>query len=398
MDEHRFISLAWMEVRDRSDRRSSKTHRRRVHSPWLQSLALAAIIGLSIPLAMAEVFCVSSAMELQSALWQAESNGEHDEIRIKPGHYSTEDNGSLGLGFIYAATEARHLTMTGGWNDECSGTRGTQNAFATVLDGGGANQVLLIAAGDGNVIVTVANLTVQSGNPNSDQLPAGGLHVKGFGEDHHAGLVVIDRVAFVGNESAAGASALLVASKGRVEIANSLFHDNSTDFAFTAVVDRDDNGSGATYFINNTVVNNVANHVDNIAGVQLFNPNGSGNVAANNVFWNNGAYDLFMSGPGGSISNNHLLHNILQNALGFGGANIGNSTDDPQLDSDFSLLQGSPGIDTGYTPPGTANPPVELDWVLRDFDLVRVRRELGPGVDIGAFEFSRLFSDRFESD
>lgn len=356
----------------------------------LTSLVLA-VLGLDT--ASAETFCVGNAMELQSALWQAQGNGEHDEIRIMPGHYPTQDNGSLGLGFHYAATEARHLTISGGWNDLCAGTHGTDNAFGTVLDGGGIEQVMLIAAGDSNVIIALANLTIQSGHQPSDTLPAGGLHIKGFGQDNQAAVVVIDRVAFIGNEAVAG-SALLIESRGRVEIANSLFRDNTTNSSFTAYISRDPSGSGASYFVNNTVVNNVALSADGAAGIAMFNDNGSGSVAANNVFWNNSNLDLVMSSV--SISNNHLLHNIVQNALGFGGTNIGNSTGDPMLDADFSLRQGSPGIDAGYTPPGTANPPVELDWMLREFDISRLKRKIGPGVDIGAFESARLFSDRFE--
>jgi len=362
---------------------------------YCRSLALLALPVLCLSTARAEVFCVGNAMELQSALWQAQTNGEHDEIRIQPGHYPTEDNGSLGIGFHYAANEERHLTISGGWNDICVGFRGTANAFATVLDGGGVNQVMLIAAGDANAIIIVANLTIQSGYQPSEALPVGGMHIKGFGQGNQAGLVVIDRVAFIEN-SATVASALAIESQGRVEVANSLFRDNTTNDSSSVAIVRDAGSSGASYFINNTVVNNVALGADGSAGIAMFNTSGSGNVAANNVFWNNGNVDLLMSGPSGSISNNHLLHNIVQNALGFGGTNIGNSTGDPKLDSDFSLLPGSPGIDAGYMPPGIANPPVELDWLLRDFDILRVQRKFGPAVDIGAFESSRLFSDRFE--
>ena len=317
---------------------------------FFRLLTLLVLAAFYLDTARAETFCAGSAMELQSALWQAQSNGEHDEIRIKSGHYPTQDNGSLGLGFHYAATEARHLTISGGWNNMCTGTRVTSNAFGTVLDGGGVNQVLLIAAGDANVIVDIANLTIQSGYQPSDNLPTGGLYIKGFDQDSHAALVVIDRVAFIGNEAIVG-SALFVASKGRVEIANSLFHDNTTNSVFTAYISRDASGSGTSYFINNTVVNNVALGADSFAGIAMENDSGSGNVAANNVFWNNSNADLVMAGPSGSISNNHLLHNIVQNVFGLDGTNIGNSTGDPRLDTDFTLLLDSPGLDAGFTPP-----------------------------------------------
>ena len=360
---------------------------------YCRSVALLALPVLSLSTARAEVFCVGNAMELQSALWQAQSNGENDEIRVQPGHYSTEANGSLGIGFHYVTTEARLLAISGGWNDTCVGTDGTATAFDTVLDGGGVNQVMVIAAGDANAIIVVADLTIESGYQPSEALPAGGIHIKGFGQGNQAGLVVIDRVAFIENSAIFG-SALTIESQRRVEVANSLFRDNTTNHSSSVIIARDAGSSGASYFINNTVVNNVALTADGSAGVAMFNP--SGNVAANNVFWNNGNYDLVMYAANGSISNNHLLHNIVQNALGFGGTNIGNSTGDPKLGSDFSLLPGSPGIDAGYMPPGTPNPPVELNWVLRDFDISRLKRNIGPSVDIGAFESSYLFSDRFE--
>lgn len=357
------------------------------------------LIAIWIPPVVAEQFCVSTAIELQAALWQAENNGQHDEIRIERGFYSTEENGSLGLGFNYSTTENGNLTIKGGYSEGCPGFRGIEDAFTTVLDGGGVHQVLAIFAGNSDAIVRVSNLTIQFGYPYTDAFPAGGLHIKGFGDDALAELVNIDRVAFIGNEAATGASALLIESDGRVDISNSLFHDNIVNSLYTVSVGRSPGSSGATYFINNTVVNNSALDSQGASGIWLNNTSGSGNVAANNVFWNNsGLFDLVMSGPGGSISNNHLLHNIVQNAFGFGGTNIGNSTADPLLDTDFSLQQDSPARDAGFTPPtNPSNPPVELDWGLGFFDISLRLRTSGPGVDIGAFEYrDQLFMDSFE--
>ena len=362
-------------------------------------LTLITLTALWISPAAAETFCVSTAVELQSALWQSQNNGQQDEIRIERGFYSTEENGSLGLGFNYSTTENRDLTIIGGYSEGCTGFRGIGDAFTTVLDGGGVHQVLAIFAGDSNAIVRVRNLTIQSGYPYSDEFPVGGLHIKGFGDDALAERVNIKQVAFIGNEAAAGASALAIESQGQVDVSNSLFLDNIVNALYTAAVSRSPSSSEATYFINNTVINNTALDGSGASGIWLNNASGSGNVAANNVFWNNsGLFDLVMSGPGGSISNNHLLHNIVQNALGFGGTNIGNSTADPLLDTDFSLQEDSPARDAGFTPPtNPLNPPVELDWDLDLFDITFGPRLLGPTVDMGAFEYrDQLFADGFE--
>jgi len=358
-----------------------------------------ALIMLWTPPVAATEFCVSTAMELQSALLQAQSNGQPDKIRIERGHYSTAENGIRGLGFSYSSIENLSLTITGGYAEGCLGFRGSGDAFTTVLDGGNVHRVLAILAGDSNAMVSVRNLTIQSGYTYSNELPAGGLLIKGFGDDAPAQRVNIDRVAFIGNESAAGISALMIESQGRVDISNNLFHDNTVNSLYTAAVDRGPGSSAATYFINNTVVNNTTLNNDGIAGVWLKNTSGSGNVAANNVFWNNnGISDLVMSGPVGNISNNHMLHNIVQNPLGLGGTNIGNSTTNPLLDIDFSLLQDSPARDTGFTPPDNPlNPPLELDWDPGLFDIGFGLRVLGPSVDRGAFEYrDQIFADSFE--
>ena len=362
-------------------------------------LTLITLIALWISSAAAETFCVSTAVELQSALWQSQNNGQHDEIRIERGFYSTEENGSLGLGFSYSTIENGNLTIMGGYSEGCPGFRGIGDAFTTVLDGGGVHQVLAIFAGDSGAIVSVRNLTIQSGYPYSDEFSVGGLYIKGFGDDALAERVNIKQVAFIGNEAAAGASALGIESQGRVDVSNSLFLDNIVNALYTAIISRSTSSSEATYFINNTVVNNTAlDSTTGASGIWLNNTSSSGNVAANNVFWNNsGLFDLAMSGPGGSISNNHLLHNIVQNAFGFGGTNIGNSTADPLFDTDFSLQQDSPARDAGFSPPTNPNPPVELDWSLDLFDITYRLRLLGPGVDMGAFEYrDQLFADSFE--
>ncbi len=77
-------------------------------------------------LADANTFCVSTAVDLQSALNTAASNGEHDLIQIVQGTYS----GS----FLYNSGEPYDLTIEGGYNENC--TLREVNLRDTILDGG----------------------------------------------------------------------------------------------------------------------------------------------------------------------------------------------------------------------------------------------------------------------
>ena len=60
--------------------------------------------------AKSATFCVTTAVELRAALNSAESNSQHDEIRIEMGDYETQ-----GTAFSYQETQGFDLEISGGW-------------------------------------------------------------------------------------------------------------------------------------------------------------------------------------------------------------------------------------------------------------------------------------------
>jgi len=356
-------------------------------------LGLALLSSLVWSPVTAETFCVSTAQELQDALTQAQGNAQNNEIRIEEGTYFTTNNGSPDLGFHYANSMPGSLTIIGGWANNCFPTRVRPGAFQTVLDGSNADRVLAISAGDGNVDISISNLTIQSGIAPASANQAGGLLIEGFGTNAEAGTVSIDRVVFTDNQ-ANYASALSVDSYDRVDITNSLFHDNMVSISHTVRVRRNTDSSQASYFINNTVVDNIRLGENGTSGVLLSKSGSGGNVAANNILWNNVSWDIQFSG---TSANQHLLYTTLQNVIGNSGVEVGNSNSNPMLEFDFRLSVESPAVDTGFEPTPAPDPPPELNWALSSFDLLRMGRVSGSAVDRGAFELQDvLFEDRFE--
>ncbi len=355
--------------------------------------ALTLLLVSIVSTAAAEDFCVSTALELQNALTQAQGNAQNNHIRIEKGTYHTADNGNPDLGFNYANSMPGSLTITGGWLTNCTPSRFRSSALETVLDGGNADRVLAISAGDANVNIAIETLTIQSGMAPVLDNEGGGLLIKGFQSSAEAGTVSIDRVVFTGNQ-ANYRSALSIESYGRVDVTNSLFHENIATISGTVQVRRINDNGEATYFINNTLVNNAIENSGNI--VSLWKSGPGGNVAANNILWNNIAlWDIQFSG---NSANQHLLYNTVQNVIGNAGVEMGNSSTDPLLESDFSLGPESPAIDAGFEPPpGLPNPPPELDWQLGEFDVLGFLRVAGVAVDLGAVETpDEIFNDNFE--
>jgi predicted outer membrane repeat protein len=103
-------------------------------------------------------FCVNNATGLQAALTTAASNGEDDTIQIVQGTY--EGN------FVYASYEANSLSIEGGYDSECASR--AVDPENTVLDGGGVDNVLILAVADGlQTDFSVSGVTVQNGASNT---------------------------------------------------------------------------------------------------------------------------------------------------------------------------------------------------------------------------------------
>jgi len=123
---------------------------------WLQAFATCFFLFFFIVLihgtTEAATFCVNTAVELQSALTSAASNGEDDVIQIVQGTY--EGN------FVSASTEAFDLSVEGGYVAGCASR--VVDPANTVLDGMASGTVLVLSS-DQEVDFAVDGLTLQNG-------------------------------------------------------------------------------------------------------------------------------------------------------------------------------------------------------------------------------------------
>lgn len=105
--------------------------------------------------AFGATFCASNPAEIQMALSTAGGNASADDIRIKSGTYNLTNI------LYYAPSDAMPMTLSGGWNSDCSAQ--VADPTFTVIDGGGVSQVFAVNAGTSSSDVAVSNLTIQNG-------------------------------------------------------------------------------------------------------------------------------------------------------------------------------------------------------------------------------------------
>ena len=114
-------------------------------------------------------FCINNATGLQTALTTAENNGEDDTIKIVKGEYIGN--------FIYASYEENSLTIEGGYDSQF--VNRTVDPENTVLDGGGVDNVLILAVADElKADFSVSGVTIQNGISN----------IVGYGSGLHISL------------------------------------------------------------------------------------------------------------------------------------------------------------------------------------------------------------------
>nr|MBP8290302.1 hypothetical protein [Chromatiaceae bacterium] len=115
-------------------------------------LMAALLLGIAQP-ALAEVFCVATAVDLQNALIRVAANGQGDEVRIVQGTYVGN--------FVYASTEAQALSVLGGYTAGCAGR--TLDPVNTILDGNQTGTVLKLSASTVAAEFVVEGLTLRKG-------------------------------------------------------------------------------------------------------------------------------------------------------------------------------------------------------------------------------------------
>jgi hypothetical protein len=347
------------------------------------TLALAIAAPLLPATADAAIRCVSTADQLRQALQQTSGDGFSDEIRLFVGVYA------VGFEGFRAELEAfDELQISGGWFGfgPCHLWQQVGGPESTTIDGQDYLPGLVVTAAAGAGNVGVANLSVRDGHSESG-FEAAGINV--IGNSGYHGDIDIDRVrvrdGYAPQGYAGGIFALT--GDGRIRLRGSVIDNNSGAGAggaalFTGTV-------GTTYASNNTVAFNYAGLSRN-GGIGC--GSGASCVLANNVIRSNFGTHMLdnVSADVDAMPTLQLLHNNIRTLHGTPAAgSTGNQAETPGLVAfPGAPAQGSILIDAGVWP-------VPGDALERDFE--GNPRVLGAKPDIGAYEYTGLFSNRFEA-
>jgi hypothetical protein len=347
-----------------------------------RSLIFATVLGLAAPLsATAAIFCVGDGPALQTALNQAATNGQNDEIRLRPGTYTM---GSGTTAFTYTSSEDFRLVISGGWQTVGAIPCGLPAADPnlSVLDGVNQRRVmdLSISSTNFNAMLDVRNLTIRGGSGTG----FGGLRVS-VGDSVELDRLIVRNNNATNSESPGG---ILVAAARNVNLVNSLILDNTCAngpcgarlVTGQPVADVD--------LRNNTIARNRCPAIAcPMAGV--FIDNFFSTLVGNNAFHENEGAQLEFTPPNAF----RLVHNRITSFIGTPTENVGNIVAPSPgfvdaTNDNFRLRFDSPLLDTA-----------DSALSAGDVDLDGQPRTHGRGRDIGAYELQYiLFADGFESE
>lgn len=328
------------------------------------------------PPAPSAIYCVGTTAELESALAQSSGDGQDDAIQLRAGVYRPTSTLRANL------LSGEDLTLSGGWQN-LFGPCAVQSldAGASELDGQQQRPVLSIEGSSGSNDIEVSNLSISSGSRSAgdNSVRAAGLTI--FGQPNHTGNILVDRVRFQLNASAAAGGALAIVSRQGFVVRNSVFFGNSAPAA--AAMNLSAPGTG--YLVNNTLLGNTAVSAGaSIASIQFNYSPSSLFVLSNNLLWANAlpGQDEFQA-SGQTL----LLSNDIQVYSGTPApASSGNLAVDPQFaPSSARLLASSPLINRGINGALGGIGGLDLDAKTRAV----------AAVDIGAFELQE-FRNGFE--
>lgn len=364
-----------------------------------------ATVGLSSPPAAAATFCVGTVAELRAALQSAQAAGD-DEIRIRTGTYLVDAT------LIYNTTQAGWLVISGGYQDGGGLPCGARslNAAATVLDGQGQRQIMILGyqPPDGTtsgIRIVVENLTFangvgtgfqRGGGLNAFLLPASAVNE-----------LWLENLVFRNNSGYFAGGLDASVRNGYLRVVNSLFDANSapdTVFAHAALgvsASPPAYGSGIVVanstFTRGRCLGNVGGPRG--CGLSIFTGTGVDSTIANSVFFDNPIADLTtqVSSPNGS--ERVFVRDSLMPV------DIGNLprvierpvTGDPRFTDvaggDFTPREDSPLVNRGVLPIPGAYPQ------FNGFDVTGGLRNRFGAIDVGAIERQSLepvFRDGFE--
>ncbi|MCF6299527.1 MAG: hypothetical protein L3J52_00145 [Proteobacteria bacterium] len=348
-------------------------------------------------------FCVTTSAELQSALDDANTNNQHNLIKIVEGIYQT-----LGSEFSYNSMDNKSgwdLEISGAWSEFMTDPCGQQSSgspFLTTLNGIGDNRVMqIIAAGNANI--TISSVFFINGLVGGG-FSGGGLLVFSTQNDH-TGIFRLQRNAFINNKADFD-SAVSVSGFTTMIVSNNLFVSNNALSAFAIALEQND--ANGIYFTNNTVYDNTKSTFNGLSTGAYITASGSSNAAIyNNILWDNDHnfgsenIDLELAGDGDF----YVSHNDIGMKIGVAAlVDFRNISVAPKFGSgflNFRQLPSSMLINLGMSP--LTNPPIpitfEQDWALGSLDMYgRDRRQKGQ-VDIGSSEspyINFIFVNGFE--
>lgn len=343
------------------------------------TLAFVAILGIGNAMTLhAATACVSNLAQLALVLDATTHNGEADEIRIAAGTY--QPTGVLSA----VMQEVNNLTISGGWNADCS----TQDGGQTILDG--QNQTLLlhirssVATGIGISDISFVNAAAMANGG-----PGGALGI------YTGGLALAQRNIFLANSYGFSSAAFaLVGGTATVAINNLVVANHSAmSHAAASVSCGTDPASFAEAF-GNTIVNNDAAGNGSTGGLEVDCLQGSAYVA-NNLLWNNEGSDLQLVGVGTTTLYDNDIG--VQNGDAASMDSGGNFSAAPIYAGgllNFRLASSSPTTNRGRN---CIVGGIGCEAALGYTDLAGAPRIQGARVDIGAYESDVLLYSGFES-
>ncbi len=194
---------------------------------------------------------------------------------------------------------------------------------------------------------------------------------------HGGGLYIADcagsveRNTILSNQATTGSGGGIYAVNFSGSLNNNLIAKNVADAVGGLYASGFDSTSE---LINNTIADNVGTLAESVGGMQAA---GVSSVLKNNIFWNNGADDLYGGLEGAGILNEGAVgisYSLIDDYVGTNNNIYADPAFANAVGSDYSLTAGSPAIDTG-----TANGAPALD-------IEGNSRSQGAGVDMGAYE------------
>jgi hypothetical protein len=352
------------------------------HFTAISAVTFATLLGATS--VHAEIYCVSAAAQLRTALSDAATSTSASEIRIRKGFYALPAASAQSASLNYSAVS--DLKISGGW--EGSGGACTVESAeqeSTVLSAQGVGRLLNIYLLNGSQTnIELKSLSFRDGAGVSGL--AGCVNVESDASAN--GTVNIDNNSFrLCRTSALGAALVVEARAIDVRVRNNLFTDNVSQLGIVQLLGL---GGSVLYFSNNTLVNNPQLDLDGgPGGIQISAQANDLVWFSNNVLWKNGSsngYDLYVGSGTPIVLNNNLIGSTT--SLPVGAVNNATLSIDPGFvgPADFRPSTNSPMRNSGTNPNGGQI----------GLDLAGDIRVQGARIDRGAFEYSELFFSGFE--